>query len=62
MTDVIAKDYEYSLFSQLADVIAFIVFGRCEPHLNRYCLSMNTSHSVCVNIDWLIFLKNRIKF
>ena len=61
MTDVIAKDYEYSLFSQLADVIAFVC-GRHEPHLNRYCLSMDTSHSVCLNVDWLIFLKNRIKF
>ena len=38
MTDVIAKDYDYSFFSQLADVIAFIVCGRYEPHLNRYCL------------------------
>ena len=37
MTDVIAKDYDYS-FSQLAEVIAFIVCGRCEPHVNRYCL------------------------
>ena len=51
MTDVITKDYEYSLFSQLADVIAFIVCGRCEPHLNRYCLSMDTSHSACLNVD-----------
>ena len=25
MTDVIAKDYDYSFFSQMADVIAFIV-------------------------------------
>ena len=25
MTDVIAKDYDYSFYSQLADVIAFIV-------------------------------------
>ena len=38
MTDVIAKDYDYSFFSQLAYVIAFIVCGRCEPHVNRYCL------------------------
>ena len=36
MTDVIAKDYDYSFFSQLADVIAFS--GRCEPHVNTYCL------------------------
>ena len=25
MTDVITKDYDYSCFAQLADVIAFIV-------------------------------------
>ena len=25
-------------------------------------LSMDTSHSVCLNVDWLIFLNNRIKF
>ena len=38
MTDVIDKDYDYSFFPQLANVIAFIVSGRCEPHVNRYCL------------------------
>ena len=25
-------------------------------------MSMDTSHSVCLNLDWLVFLKNRIKF
>ena len=38
MTDVIVKDYGYSLIAQLADVIAFIVCGRCEPHVDTYCL------------------------
>ena len=38
MTDVIAKDYDYSFFSQLVEVIAFIDCSRCEPHVNRYCL------------------------
>ena len=38
MTDVIVKDYGYSFITQLADVIAFIVCGRCEPHVNTYCL------------------------
>ena len=52
----------YSLFSQLADVIAFIVCGRHEPHLNRYCLNMDTSHSVCLNVDWLIFSRTESNF
>ena len=38
ITDVIAKDYDYSFFSQLAEVIVFIVCGRCKPHVKRYCL------------------------
>ena len=25
-------------------------------------MSMDASHSVCLNVDWLIFLSNRIKF
>ena len=33
MTDVIVKDYGYSFIAQLADVIAFIVCGRCETHI-----------------------------
>ena len=37
MTDVIAKDYDYSFFSQLADVIVFIVVD-VNPPLNRYYL------------------------
>ena len=44
----------------MADIIVFIVCSRHEPYLNRYCLTMDTSHSVCLNVDWLIFLKNRI--
>ena len=38
MTDFIVKDYGYSFISQLADVIAFIVCGRCEPHVNTYSI------------------------
>ena len=51
MTDVIAKDYEYSLCSQLTDVIACIVCDRHKVHLNRYCVNMDTFHSVCLNVD-----------
>ena len=29
---------------------------------NKNSLSMDTSHCVCLNVDWLVFLKNRIKF
>ena len=43
MADVIAKDYVYSFFSQLADVIAFIEIY-VEPHLNRYCLLSGRWH------------------
>ena len=25
-------------------------------------MSMDASHSLCLNVDWLVFLKNRIKF
>ena len=38
MTNVIVKDYGYSFIAQLADVTAFIVCGRCEPHVDTYCL------------------------
>ena len=48
----------YSLNWQI--LLFLIVCSRHEPYLNRYCLTMDTSHSVCLNVDWLIFLKNRI--
>ena len=35
---LLSKDYDYSSFPQLEMLLPFIVCGRCEPHLNRYCL------------------------
>ena len=37
MTDVIAKDYDYYFCSQFGRCDC-LYCGRCEPHLNRYCL------------------------